>query len=103
VELKQAQALKLKAEAQKVISEAGAPQQQGEPPESDIDIALKHEDIIFKRAQTEKVYAEIEKIKRGEDRADSQHSTDAHFKGRQQEMAEESAAHERAEGSKDPD
>jgi hypothetical protein len=103
VELKQAQALKLKAEAQKVISEAGAPQQQGEPPESDIDIALKHEDIIFKRAQTEKVYAEIEKIKRGEDRADSQHSTDAHFKGRQQEMAEESAAHERADGSKDPD
>ncbi len=102
VMLKQAQAQKLQAEAQKVMVEAGTPPD-GEPPESQIDIALKHEDILFKRAQTEKVYAEIEKIKRGEDRADVAHATDAHFKGRQQEMAEESAAHERAEGSKDPD
>lgn len=100
VQLKQAQAQKVMAEAQAL----GMPQQeQGEPPESEIDIALKHEDLLFKRAQTEKVYAEIEKIKRGEDRADVQNATDNHFKGRQQEMAEESVAHERAEGSKDPD
>lgn len=107
VQLKQAQAQKVMAEAQKLVQ----PEQvDGEQPVHPLDEQLKLEEIEKVRAETRKVYAEIDLLGHratmdvaGHRIAVSKHVTDTHFKGRQQEMAEESAAHERAEGATDPD
>lgn len=121
VGLKQAQAEKTIAEAEKLRREASLPVDPGQPETPDEERLLKRMQAELTSAQVAKVHAEIGDIQhrqamdvskhqadttlkfRQADAADEQRATDTHFKGRQQDMAEESAAHERADGSIDTD
>lgn len=104
VQLKQAQAQKTMAEAQKL----GQPEQ-GEAPETEIDQLIKHMEYELKRAQTAKVYAEIEKINHtqvmdvaGHQVAVAQHQVDSHVALRQADAAEEAAETAAKERAEDP-
>lgn len=86
VQLKQAQAAKVMAEAQKI----GMPEQvEGEAPVHPLDEQLKLEEIDKIRAETAKVYAEIDKIKHGGVMDVVKHTADTTFKARQMDAADE--------------